>query len=59
MYDLIGDIHGGADTLQQVLHEKIEPMLERESQHHKIVPAGRSCSAKEIEWLEGPDTASA
>lgn len=45
----------GAPTLstrQNLLHEKIEPMLERELQHRDIVPAGGSYAAKLIGWVE-------
>jgi hypothetical protein len=35
-----------------LLHEKVEPMLERELQHRQIVPAGGSYAAKLIGWVE-------
>ena len=37
---------------QRLLHEKIEPMLERELQHRQVVPAGDSYAAKLIGWVE-------
>ncbi len=37
---------------QGLLHENIEPMLERELQHRQIVPAGGSYAAKLIGWVE-------
>ena len=37
---------------KSLLHEKIEPMLERELQHREIVPAGGSYAAKLIGWVE-------
>lgn len=36
----------------QLLHEKIEPMLERELQHREIVPEGGSYAAKLVGWVE-------
>lgn len=35
-----------------LLHDKIEPMLERELQHREIVAAGGSYAAKLIGWVE-------
>jgi superfamily II DNA or RNA helicase len=37
---------------RDLLHDKIEPMLERELQHREIVPAGGSYAAKLIGWVE-------
>ena len=37
---------------QRLLHEKIEPMLERELQYRQVVPAGDSYAAKLIGWVE-------
>jgi len=37
---------------KSLLHEKIEPMLERELQHREIVPTGGSYAAKLIGWVE-------
>ncbi len=37
---------------QGLLHDNIEPMLERELQHRQIVPAGGSYAAKLIGWVE-------
>jgi superfamily II DNA or RNA helicase len=39
-------------TRRNLLHDKIEPMLERELQHREIVPAGGSYAAKLIGWVE-------
>ena len=37
---------------KNLLHEKVEPMLERELQHREIVPEGGSYAAKLIGWVE-------
>jgi SNF2 family DNA or RNA helicase len=37
---------------KSLLHEKVEPMLERELQHREIVPDGGSYAAKLIGWVE-------
>ena len=45
----------GARTTEgrkRLLHEMIEPMLERELQHREIVPTGGSYAAKLIGWVE-------
>jgi hypothetical protein len=41
-----------ASARQSLLHEKVEPMLERELQHREIVPEGGSYAAKLIGWVE-------
>jgi superfamily II DNA or RNA helicase len=46
------------EARQQLLHEMIEPMLERELQHREIVPAEGSFAAKLIGWIEVSGTAS-
>lgn len=40
-----------------LLHESVEPMLERELQHRELVPEGGSYAAKLIGWLEVTGTA--
>jgi superfamily II DNA or RNA helicase len=40
------------ESRRRLLHEKIEPMLERELQHRQIVPEGGSYAAKLIGWIE-------
>jgi superfamily II DNA or RNA helicase len=47
------------EARQQLLHEIIEPMLERELQHREIVPTDGSFAAKLIGWIEVSGTASA
>lgn len=49
-----GHVNGspGVDTRRKLLHEKIEPLLERELQHREVVPAGGSYAAKLIGWVE-------
>jgi len=49
-----GHLNGSptADARKSLLHEKIEPMLERELQHREIVPDGGSYAAKLIGWVE-------
>ncbi|MGE3456923.1 MAG: DEAD/DEAH box helicase [Kofleriaceae bacterium] len=42
----------GPATRKNLLHEKIEPMLERELQHKEFVPEGGSYSARLIGWVE-------
>jgi len=37
---------------RSLLHEKVEPMLERELQHREIVPAVGSYAAKLVGWIE-------
>jgi SNF2 family DNA or RNA helicase len=39
-------------TRKALLHEKVEPMLERELQHREIVSEGGSYAAKLIGWVE-------
>ncbi len=40
------------EARRNLLHGKIEPMLERELQHREIVPVGGSYAAKLIGWVE-------
>jgi len=49
-----GHLNGApSPTARQILlHQKVEPMLERELQHREIVPAGGSYAAKLIGWVE-------
>ena len=49
-----GHLGGGstAGFRKSLLHEKVEPMLERELQHREIVPEGGSYAAKLIGWVE-------
>ncbi len=49
-----GYINGAptAAARKNLLHEKVEPMLERELQHREIVPEGGSYAAKLIGWVE-------
>jgi superfamily II DNA or RNA helicase len=49
-----GQINGAPTHAKRrnLLHEKVEPMLERELQHREIVPAGGSYAAKLIGWVE-------
>ncbi len=49
-----GQLDGGRTSAarKRLLHEKIEPMLERDLQHREIVPAGGSYAAKLIGWVE-------
>ena len=41
-----------AEDRSVLLHDKVEPMLERELQHREIVPDGGSYSAKLVGWVE-------
>lgn len=41
-----------AGSRMSLVHEKIEPMLERELQHREVVPPGGSYAAKLIGWVE-------
>ena len=48
-----GHINGTtASARKALLHEKVEPMLERELQHREVVPEGGSYAAKLIGWVE-------
>jgi hypothetical protein len=48
-----GHVNGTtASARKALLHEKVEPMLERELQHREIVPEGGSYAAKLIGWVE-------
>jgi hypothetical protein len=48
-----GHVNGTtASARKALLHEKVEPMLERELQHREIVPDGGSYAAKLIGWVE-------
>ncbi len=51
-----GELNGTTPTARKaLLHDKIEPMLERELQHREIVPEGGSYAAKLIGWVEVND----
>ncbi len=54
LFGRAGQIDGAltSATRKMLLHEKIEPMLERDLQHREIVPAGGSYAAKLIGWVE-------
>jgi hypothetical protein len=41
-----------ADWRKSLLHEKIEPMLERELRHRGFVPSDGSYAAKLVGWIE-------
>lgn len=54
IFDRRGYRDGGSSPAarRKLLHEQIEPMLERELRHRQIVPEGGSYAAKLIGWVE-------
>ena len=53
MFKRSAHVNGTTPSVRKaLLHEKVEPMLERELQHREIVPEGGSYAAKLIGWVE-------
>jgi hypothetical protein len=54
IFERSGNLTGGPspESRRKLLHEQIEPMLERELQHRQIVPNRSSYAAKIIGWVE-------